>query len=138
MIEPEDLVGDAIAGFEVNSTWEAKLGEGCELAVTLDSGATLFVIRTGLGSAEEEIETWRTERVGAEIEETREITTIPLETGGQQTTMDLTLETGLTFEADLMQGVDRVEKAPEQMETEWTFEGQPGVEMGRQDDPDDG
>lgn len=137
MIEPEDLIGDAIEQVDVNSTWEAQLGEGCELAVTLDSGATLFVVRTGLESAEDEIEAWRTEHMGAVIEDTREITTIGLESGGRQTTMDLTLETGLTFEGDLMEGVDRVDQAPEEMETEWTFEGQPGVEMGRQPETDE-
>lgn len=135
MIEPEDLVGQRLESVDVNSTWEAELGEGCELAVTLDGGSTLFVIRTGLDSAEAEIEAWRTEHAGTAIEDTRQITRIPLETGGLQTTMEVTLASGLSFEADLMQGVDRVDQPPEEMEDEWTFEGQPGVEMGEH--PDD-
>jgi hypothetical protein len=138
VIEPEDLEGETIENVDVNSTWEAELGEGCELAVTLDGGATLFVIRTGLDSAEEEIEAWRTEHTGVAVEDTREITSIPLETGGLQTTIEVTLDDGLSFEGDLMQGVDRVDEDPGEMETEWTFEGQPGVEMGDQEtgDPD--
>lgn len=132
MKTPEAIEGERIQEVDVNSTWEADLGEGCELCVTLSDGSTLFVIRTGLPSAEEEIDTWREEHAGKRIEDTREITSIALSTGGHQTTLDITLEDDFTFEGDLMQEVDRTDKGTEDLESEWTFEGTPGVEMGEQ------
>lgn len=125
---------DVLSDVDVNSTWDADLGEGCELAVTLESGREVFVIRTALDSAADEIETWRNEHVGKRVEETREITSVALTTGGQQTTLEVTLEDGFTFEADLMEEVDRTEQGTDDLETEWTFEGQPGLEMGKQTD----
>lgn len=129
---------DRIASVEVNSTWDTELGEGCELAVALESGREMFVIRTGLPSSDDEIETWREDHVGKRIAETEEITTIALETGGQQTTLEVTLDDGFGFEADLLQEAERTEKGTEDLETEWTFEGRPGVEMGEQETDEDG
>lgn len=126
------IEGERLEGVEVNSVWDAQLGEGCELAVSLSNGETMFVIRTGLASAEAEIEAWRSEHVGKQIETTREITSVALSTGGQQTTLDITLEDGFTFEGDLVQETQRTETGTEDLETEWTFEGTPGVEMGEQ------
>lgn len=124
------IEGEVLESVSVNSVWEAELGEGCELSVTLASGDEMFVIRTGLESAQAEIDRWRDEHVGKAIEETREITSVALATGGQQTTLDITLEDGFTFEGDLLQEAERTDKGTEDLETEWTFEGTPGVEMG--------
>lgn len=131
------IEGRSIAGVEENSRWEAELGPGVELAVQLDEGPELFVIQTGLRDVDEELETWRGERVGQQIEEVDEIVSLPLETGGKQVTLEITLEGGFTFEADLIRGAERVETDEESLETEWTFEGVPGVEMGETMDTQD-
>lgn len=128
------IEGEKLEEVAVNSMWDAQLGEGCELCVTLDSGKQLFVIRTALESAREEIETWRSEHVGKAVSKTREITSVALSTGGQQTTLDITLEDGFTFEGDLIEEAERTDAGTEDLETEWTFEGTPGVEMGEPDD----
>ncbi len=136
MKPPDTIEGERIERLGVNSTWEAKLGEGCELHVTLSDGSVLFVIRTGLESAQSEIETWRDEHLGKALDDTREIATVALETGGRQVTLDITLEDGFSFEGDLIQDAQRVDKGTEDLETEWTFEGTPGVEMGEPDPGD--
>lgn len=141
MKDPGEIEGASIEAVGVNSLWEADLGEGCELDVRLSDGSTLFVIRTGLEDAEEEIEDWRGTRVGQAIEATREIAQVPLSTHGRQTTVEVTLEDGFSFEADLIQGARRVDKGTDELETEWTFEGTPGVEMGEDpggQDPSEG
>jgi hypothetical protein len=129
------IEGDELARIEENSRWEAELGFGVELTVELDTGAELFVIRTALDDVDEEIATWREDRVGQRIDEVDEIVSLPLETGGRQITYDVTLANGFTFEADLLQDAERVDygEDEEDTETEWAFEGQPGIEMGKQD-----
>jgi hypothetical protein len=129
------IEGDELARIEENSRWEAELGFGVELTVELDTGAELFVIRTALDDVDEEIATWREDRVGQRIDEVDEIVSLPLETGGRQITYDVTLANGFTFEADLLQDAQRVYygEDEEDTETEWAFEGTPGVEMGEQD-----
>lgn len=119
-----------LADVEENSRWEAELGFGVELSVHLDDDAELFVVRTALEDVDEEVATWREERVGQRIAEVDEIVSLPLETGGRQLTYDVTLEDGFTFEADRIEDPQRVETDEESLETEWTFEGTPGVEMG--------
>lgn len=121
---------DTLVEVEVNSRWEAALGDGCELAVRLDSGKEMFVIRTGLEDADAEIEAWRDEHVGKQVVKVREITSVALETGGQQTTLDVTLAGGFRFEGDLLQDPAWTEKGVDELEAEWSFEGTPGVEMG--------
>lgn len=140
MRDPSLIEGARIEEVGVNSAWEAKLGEGCELDVTLDDGSTLFVIRTGLETARGEIRSWREDHVGKAIQKTREIAQVPLSTHGRQTTLEVTLEDGFSFEGDLIQEAERVDKGTEDLEDEWTFEGTPGVEMGQSmgQDADDG
>lgn len=130
MKDPSEIEGANIEAVGVNSLWEADLGEGCELDVTLSDGSTLFVIRTGLEDAEGEIEDWREARVGQAIRGTREIAQVPLATSGRQTTLEVTLEDGFSFEGDLIQEARRVDAGTDDLETEWTFEGTPGEEMG--------
>lgn len=128
------IEGLEIVSVEENSRWEADLGPGVELSVELDSGQELFVIREALIDVEEELADWRDDRVGQAIDEVSEIVSLPLETGGRQVTYDVTLEDGFEFEADLIDQAQRVDLDEEDLETEWTFEGQPGVEMGHQMD----
>ncbi len=135
-MDPSEIEGASIETVEVNSSWEAELGEGCEMDVTLSDGSTLFVIRTGLESAQSEIDDWRNKRAGVRIKETQELAQVPLSTHGRQTTLKITLADGFTFEGDLIQEAKRVDKGMGDMETEWTFEGTPGVEMG-DNTPDD-
>jgi hypothetical protein len=127
---------DTLTGVSENSRWETDLGEGVELEVELDSGREVFVIQTALEDVDEELDTWRNQRVGQTVTEVDEITSVALQTGGQQTTLEVTLEDGYTFEADLLEEADRTDKGMDDLETEWTFEGQPGVEMGKQTDRD--
>jgi hypothetical protein len=130
------IEGDTVAGVEENSRWEADLGPGVELTVALESGREVFVIQTALEDVDDEIETWREDRVGQTVAEVDEITSVALQTGGRQTTLDVTLANGFSFEADLLEEAERTDKGKQDLETEWTFEGQPGVEMGKQQ-PDD-
>lgn len=127
------IEGDEITGITINSTWEAEFGPGCELSVELATGRKLYVIRTGLDSIEDEVERWRTERVGTKVVATKEIADWPLADGGAQTTLDIEMEDGFTFEADLIHTPEDPEPVEaDEIETEWTFEGTPGTEMGEQ------
>lgn len=123
----------ALASVEENSRWQAELGPGVELTVELDDGRELYVVLTALEDVDEEIATWRDERVGQSIEEVTEVVSLPLETGGRQRTFEVTLEDGYTFEGDLIEEAERIDTDEKSLETEWTFEGTPGVEMGRQE-----
>jgi hypothetical protein len=123
-----------IEAVEENSRWEAELGYGVELSLHLEDGAELFAIRTALEDVDEEMATWREERVGQRIEEVDEVVSLPLETGGRQITYDVTLADGFEFEADLLEEAERIDYGDEDAETEWTFEGTPGVEMGETTD----
>ena len=129
------IVGDELTDLEVNSDWDAQAGPGCELSIRLASGHTLFAIRTAIASTEEEVATWREERLGQQVARTKEITRWPLGNGGEQVTLDVELDDGFTFEADLiLGGPDALEEEDvaetEDLETEWVFEGTPGEEMG--------
>lgn len=131
------IEGDRIAGIEVNSEWEAKLGPGCELTVHLASDRKLFVIREGIGSTGDEVAAWEDDRVGQEVVACKELSRWPLGTGGEQVTLEIELEDGFGFHGDLILGgpdqLPEEEIADEdELETEWVFEGQPGVEMGKQ------
>jgi hypothetical protein len=128
------IEGERLEDVEENSRWEAELGAGVEVSLTLERGGELFVIQTALEDVDEEMTRWEEERMGETIEEADEIVDIPLETGGRQITYDITLSDGFTFEGDLLEDPDRVDYGDEKdTETEWAFEGTPGVEMGEQD-----
>lgn len=131
------IEGDRIAGVEVNSEWTAERGPGCELTVHLASERELFVIREGIASTEEEVAGWEEDRVGQEIASSKALSRWPLGTGGEQITLEIELEDGFGFHGDLILGgpdeLPEEEVADEEeLETEWVFEGQPGVEMGKQ------
>lgn len=128
------IEGRRLEAVEENSRWRADLGPGCELTVRLDDGSELFVVRTALADVDEELARWREELLGQAVREADEVVSLPLETGGRQRTLDVTLEDGFDFEADLIEGAERVDTDEESLETEWTFEGTPGVEMGEQGD----
>lgn len=128
------IEGRRLEAVEENSRWQADLGPGCELTVRLDDGSELFVVRTALADVDEELARWREELLGQAVREADEVVSLPLETGGRQRTLDVTLEDGFAFEADLIEGAERVETDEASLETEWTFEGTPGVEMGEQTD----
>ncbi len=131
------IEGDRIAGVEVNSEWTAERGPGCELTVHLASDRKLFVICEAVESTEAEVADWEADRVGQEIVSSKALSRWPLGDGGEQVTLELELEDGAGFHGDLiLGGPERTpdEELPdgEDLETEWVFEGQPGVEMGKQ------
>lgn len=121
------IEGERLTAVELQSAWQAKAGPGCELLVRTDGDHALFVIRTGIASKEAELAAWE-DRVGSTVASTRTIPAWPLGDGGRQITLDITLEDGFRFEGDLIEAPVRQEDA--ELETEWVFEGTPGVEMG--------
>ena len=125
---PDGVVGAACCDVALRSAWDRPRGRGCELTVTLSSGLTLWVICTGIVTSDETLTEWR-QRAGRRIAKAVSIVEWPLAGGGHQTTLDVVLEDGFRFEGDLI-----VAAAPDpdvRPETEWVFEGTPGVEMGR-------
>lgn len=131
------IEGDRISGVEVNSDWEAERGPGCELTVHLASDHKLFVICEDITSTEEEVADWEGNRVGQTVATCKELARWPLGNGGEQITLEIELGDGFGFHGDLILGgpddLPEEEVADEEdLETEWVFEGEPGVEMGKQ------
>lgn len=122
------MEGESLDAVALASTWQARLGPGCELVLKLSSGRELWVIRTEIASVEEEIAGWKA-RLGARVARTKEVASWPLAPAGRQITLDVTLGDGFRFEGDLIEMPPGV-KPETELETEWVFEGTPGVEMG--------